>query len=359
MYCRLAKIVVLAVVFYLSNGLAVSYAISSKEEIEIGQKVAVSIEKQYGLVDNKDMQNRVAEIGRKLAAKSDRPELPYVFKVLNVGEVNALSLPGGFVYVNKGLIEYMPSDDELAGVLAHEIGHIAKRHSIRQMEKSMGMGILLAIALGEKGGFLTQLAYSAIMAGYSRSDEREADHLGFLYSLKAGFNPYGLQLGMQKLAELEDKPRYGLFSDHPEPEARVALLESYAKEGKITPVVKVSGPEAAVIADGDWQLPPITVAVDGYKPLYRAYLLAGNLYKVSQQQGFDGGKFITFNEEDKIKIYYDDVLIYTLTMQDALAVNTNLSDLAESFVRSVKKWADDKSKGLQQEQGSKDQTQCL
>lgn len=344
MYRRIVKILLLVVIVYLANGLTVSEAVSTKDEIEIGRQVGQSLEKQYGVVEDKDIEARITRIGSRLAAVSDRPELPYTFKVLNVTEINALSLPGGFIYVNKGLLDYMATDDEVAGVLAHELGHIVKRHAIHQMEKSTGIGLLLGVALGAKGGFLTQLAYNAIMAGYSRDDEREADHLGFLYALKAGFNPYGLELGMQKLAMLPDQPHYGLFSDHPEPEVRVALLQGYAKEAKVSPCVKMNG-EEAVVADGSWQLPPITVTVDGYKPLYRAYLLAGNLYVARCQKAFDGGKFIAVNEEDRIKIYYDDTFIYTLTVQDALAVNMPLSDLAESFIQSIKSWADHKQDG--------------
>ena len=344
MESKVLKTLVISLIFYLFTGISVSEAslISTKEEIDIGKQAATSLEKQYGLVDNKELQERIARIGSQLVAVSDRKDLPYTFKVLKVAEINALSLPGGPIYLNKGLIDYMPSDDEIAGVLAHELGHIVRRHSIRQMEKSMGLGVLFGVILGDRGGFLQQLAYGAIMAGYSREDEREADRLGFLYAWKAGFNPYGLQIGMKKLATLTERPNYGLFSDHPEPEARIALLKRYAQEAHIQPSV-LESKQGALVTEGVWQMPLITETVDGYQPLYRAQFLAGNLWLASQKSSFNGGNFITFIEEDRILIYYDDLLVYTLTAQDALASNMSIADLAENYVQSIKTWADAKT----------------
>lgn len=107
--------------------------ISQKQEVEMGQQVARKLENQYGLVQDDEIQDRVDRIGKKLLQHGTRPDLAYSFKVLNTPDVNALACPGGFIYVYKGLLDYMTSDDELAAVLGHEIGHIEKRHTVHQM----------------------------------------------------------------------------------------------------------------------------------------------------------------------------------------------------------------------------------
>src|SRR5574344_1474302 len=128
--------------------------IGKKEEVNMGKEVAVQLENQYGVVQNPELQDRVNRIGQSLVAHCDRKDLEYSFKVLNTDDVNALSVPGGYIYVFKGLVDFMPSDDELAGVLGHEIGHVVKRHTVHQMEKQMALsvlGIIAAAASGDPG----------------------------------------------------------------------------------------------------------------------------------------------------------------------------------------------------------------
>ncbi len=312
--------------------------ISTKEEISIGQSVARDLEKRFGLVEDSDLQNRVAAIGNKLLAGSDRKELPYTFKVLNHKEVNALALPGGPVYLFKGLVDYMPSDEELAGVIAHEISHIVKRHSVKQIEKSIGMSIVFGLVFGTRGAFLQNLAQQAIMAGYSRSDEREADKLGFEYLLKAGYNPYSILMTMQKLAELRNAPNYGLFSSHPEPEARLKLLDGYLLKNEIQPKVIKDGKHIKV-AESTWQFPEILAEAGGYKPLYRAYFLAGKLYQIAQQGDINLNKFILFEEETKITIFYDDIAVFTVYSEDAAVNGEKVADIAAACRDSLRQWA--------------------
>ena len=123
----------------------------------MGRETAMALEAQYGVVQDYELQERVNRIGQSLVAVSDRQDLEYTFKVLNCDEVNALACPGGFVYVFKGLIDYMPSDSELAGVLGHEVSHIVEKHTVHQIEKQLLTTLLLAVATkGDMG--LTGLA---------------------------------------------------------------------------------------------------------------------------------------------------------------------------------------------------------
>ncbi len=312
--------------------------ISTKEEIEIGRRVAMDLETKYGLVTDPELQARVARIGAKIAAASDRQDIQYSFKVLNNKEVNALALPGGFVYLFKGLVDYMPSDEELAGIIGHEVGHISKRHTVRQLEKSLGMSILFGVLFGDRGVILQNLAYNAIMAGYSRGDEREADQLGFQHTVRAGYNPYSMLMGLQKLNDLSSKGNYGLFSTHPEPEARVSLVQGYINDAKVHPTVTAKGATAQA-TDGGLTLPPLTATYRGNKPLYRAYLMAGALYLASRTPDFNADRFILDSDGTYVTIYYDDREIVGLAPQDASAAGMSLDDFSRQYVDAIKAWA--------------------
>lgn len=312
--------------------------ISTKEEISIGRSVAKDLEKQYGLVSDQELQDRVARIGAKIAAVSDRKDLTYSFKVLNSKDVNALALPGGFIYVFKGLVDYMPSDEELAGVLSHEVGHVVKRHTVKQMEKSLVAQVLFGVLFGDRGVLLQNLAYNAIMAGYSRSDERDADQVGFYQAVKAGYNPYSMLMTLQKLDDLDKKGSYGIFSTHPEPEARVGLVKGYIEGTGVKPSVNITE-KTAEVAEGAWKLPPFTVNAEGYKPQYRAYFTAGALYQVASLANFSSDHFIVLSDEGKATIYYDDVRIAVLTQQDADAAGISLGELTDQYIFKMRDWA--------------------
>jgi len=340
MWRRVASLLICVAVLAGFLGLSTAEAalIGTKEEIDIGRKVANDLEKKYGLVEDAELQARVAKIGANLAAVSDRKDLPYTFKVLKSKEVNALALPGGFIYVFQGLVDYMPSDEELAGVLGHELGHVAKRHTVRQMEKSLTMGILFGLIFGDRGVFLQNLAYNALMAGYSREDEREADRLGFIHSYKAGYNPYSMLLAMQKLADMENKPSYGLFSSHPEPDTRAGLLKKQISQAGVYPSAVIEG-ETARVVQGEWTLPTFRVNYDNYRPFYRAYFAAGALYRTSQTPDFSADHFVLSEDGNVVRIYYEDRLITTISEQDANAAQIDLANLAGLYLDSLRQWS--------------------
>ena len=301
---------------------------NAQAEIELGEKISKEVEKQYKLSPDKSQQERVQRLGRALAAASDRPELPYTFKVLEGNEINAFAIPGGPVYIFRGLTDYM-SDDELAGVIGHEIGHIVKRHSIKQMEKSMGMGLLMLLLLREQGMALQSVVQQAVMAGYSREDEREADYQGFWLTTKADFNPYSMQLGLQKLAKVHDAPDYGLFSSHPEPEARIALLKKYIDKAGIQPRVISDGKNVRV-TDGAWMF-----AADEST----AFAVAGALYRIARKGELLPDWFILDNDGSTVCIYYDNLLVLTVTEQQASVAGLVPQELANKYVAIFREWA--------------------
>jgi hypothetical protein len=292
-------------------------------------------------VDDDDMQERVARIGNRIVANSDRKGLPYTFKVLNSKEINAVACPGGFIYIFKGLVDYMTTDDELAGIIGHEVGHVVKRHSIKQMEKQMGQTILFGALFGTKGLFLQNIAIEAIMAGYSREDEKEADYMGFIHTMRAGYNPYSMLMGLQKLSELKHE-KGNWFSSHPDPEARVALIQGYINDAKVRPQV-VQKDKAAQIMDAGLTLPPLYATFNSYKPLYRAEFAAGKLYDLSKAGDSNGDLFILNDDGTYLTVLYDDKEVVVLTPQDAAANNTTLADLGSTYVNGLKAWANSKS----------------
>jgi predicted Zn-dependent protease len=181
---------------------------SSDKEVKIGESIAKEIEKKNKFVDDPLVTRRVEDIGKRIVAVCDRKDIDYHFFVLDDDEeVNAVSLPGGFVYVNKGLIDKIANDDELAGVLAHEVAHIVARHSVKKLQALMGyqfFRILLAQApaSGELG-MSADVAFLQLLLGYSREDELLADQLAARYTKLAGFNPYGMITFLEKLREVD------------------------------------------------------------------------------------------------------------------------------------------------------------
>lgn len=313
--------------------------ISTKQEISIGEGIVKQIEQQYKLVDDPILQERINKIGMDIVGVCDRQGLPYSFKVLDVDEVNAMAAPGGFVYVYKGLIDLMPTDDELAGIIAHEVGHVVKRHSMGQLEKSLGMALLMGVAFGSDGFELQAVALNAISAGYSRSDEREADKLGYELSVKAGYNQYGMLMGLTKLYELNPSQKNDLFSDHPESIERMKLAKKYLVNNHITPtVVEVEPGKIAKVVDGEWSLPEIKVAIGKTGPLYRAYLTAGRLYNVKKVSDYSSSKYILDSDGTNITIYYDNQIITTITPEDAAADGVSVEELTNKYMDSLKRW---------------------
>ncbi|MBR5790249.1 MAG: M48 family metalloprotease, partial [Phascolarctobacterium sp.] len=316
--------------------------ISIEQEIEMGRETAKSLEAKYGLYQDDAMQERVNRIGQRLAAVSGRTDIEYSFKVLNHNEVNALACPGGFIYVFKGLIDFMPSDTELAGVLGHEVGHVAKKHTVNAIEKRLWTTLALIVATGGRSGMsLIGAAQEALFAGYSRTDERGADKEGFYNTVNAGFNPYSMLITANKLEDLSQQgggSSYGLFSSHPEPVERVKRIQKYLKDYDLAPVVVLNENGAATIQEDDWTF-NISQDIGGTKAEYRAYMLAGSLWVARQRGEINPDYFVVYDNGNKADIYYDDIQLLTVYAQDAAGVSPSAGAYAAACTKMFKEWA--------------------
>jgi len=167
---------------------------SEADEIAMGREVDQGVRKTYGLYDDPQLTAYVASVGRKLVPYCHRPHLKYHFAILDTAVENAFAAPGGYIYITRGLLSMMNNEAELAVVLAHELGHVNARHSMRSMSRSIlfGIGLVIAGELSEDVRKFTPLAAIAgqlLFLKYSRSDEYQADSLGVDYARKAMYNP--------------------------------------------------------------------------------------------------------------------------------------------------------------------------
>lgn len=180
--------------------------IGTQDEIAIGRQVSDQIEHRFKLSDEPVLLERVNRIGARIAAVSDRKDLEYHFKVIKDKNINALSTPGGYVFVNTGLLD-KANDDELSAVIAHEVGHVAARHAVKAMQADMAYSVIAGLIFSRVGSREVQqganVAMNLIMLGYSREDEFEADRLGVKYSYYAGFDPNGMITFLEKLQQEE------------------------------------------------------------------------------------------------------------------------------------------------------------
>ncbi|MBI5118217.1 M48 family metalloprotease [Candidatus Poribacteria bacterium] len=206
--------------------------VSPEEEIRLGKNVAAEVEKKERVLQNPALTAYVDEIGRRIVAQTERPGIPYTFKVIdNDKDVNAFSLPGGPVYVNTALLKYADNEAELAAVIGHEVAHVVARHATEQMTKAFGLELLAEIALGNNPNAAAQMgadiAGSLGMLKFSRNDELEADRLGLRYMFEAGYSPNAMTTFLEKLGNLEKEhpSRVAtLFSSHPVSQQRVDAL---------------------------------------------------------------------------------------------------------------------------------------
>lgn len=221
---------------------------SEATEIQKGKELHEKILASMPIYEDEKLQQYINDIGQKLAAKSDRPSLEYHFTIIDKPDINAFALPGGYIYINRGLLAYLNSEAQVAAVLAHEISHVTARHAVRQDGAKKGAGslsILATIATGSSSvGEATDLWSGAAVSGYGRDLELEADRFGAQYLYNSGYDPKAM---IEVIGVLKDQERFsryrareegkksksyhGVFSSHPRNDQR--LQEVVNKAGSL------------------------------------------------------------------------------------------------------------------------------
>jgi beta-barrel assembly-enhancing protease len=219
--------------------------VSTQQEVEMGAGYAQQINAQLPIVSDPEINRYINVLGDSIARLSDDRNLEWHFYVVDSKEVNAFAVPGGFIYINRGLIERADKMDQVAGVLGHEIGHVTNRHSIKQMQKMQGaqVGVTLGCVLlractSDAAQAGISLVGNAVFAKFSRSDEQEADRSGVTYITRANIDPRGIPEMFQKLLEERKARPAGVeawFSTHPLEEDRIA--ETQGIIAKIDPAI--------------------------------------------------------------------------------------------------------------------------
>jgi hypothetical protein len=212
---------------------------SIQDDVKLGRQAAQEAEQQFPLLRDQEVQNYVEDVGRRLVSaipsQFQHPEFQYFFKVVNARDINAFALPGGPMYVNRGMIEAARTEGEMAGVMAHEISHVALRHGTAQASKGQKYGLLAGIAgiagtiLGGPGvGQLAQAPFAVYLLKFSREYETEADILGAQIMAQAGYDPRDLA-NMFRTLQQQGAGGGGFLSDHPSPSDRYARIEREAQ----------------------------------------------------------------------------------------------------------------------------------
>ena len=237
---------------------------SEDQEIQLGRANDPKIRQQFGVYDDPKLQAYVQQVGERVAANSHRPGLVYRFAVLDSPDVNAFALPGGYIYITRGILAYLNSEAELAAVLGHEVGHVTARHSVRQYSTASAGQILGAVLLkSQAAADLFNVLGGALLSGYGRDHELEADRLGAEYLARNGYDPEAMMevVGVLKNQEEFEKERakaegrqpriyHGVFATHPKADQRLQEVVAQAKQFKTTTTTKIGREEYLKHIDG-------------------------------------------------------------------------------------------------------------
>ena len=219
---------------------------STQQEVEMGAEYAAQVEQQLPIIRDAQVNSYISQLGNSIAKRSDDRNLTWTFKVVDQSDVNAFAVPGGHIYVYRGLIEKTANMSELAGVVGHEIAHVTRRHSVKQMAKGgqanvVAAGVCIAVpsvCSSGLGSAAIQVGGGALFAKFSRDDEAEADEYGVKYVTRAGIDPRGMPSMFRTLLSLRKTnpgPLDAFFASHPVEESRVQDTE--AEIAKIDPII--------------------------------------------------------------------------------------------------------------------------
>ncbi|MGE0268033.1 MAG: Maf family nucleotide pyrophosphatase [Candidatus Omnitrophota bacterium] len=205
------------------------YIFSTDKEIKVGEGIAQQFNKKFKMLEGIDENARVEAILEKIVAVCDRQDIVYFIKIIDEEDINATALPGGYIYIFKGVLEHAKNDDQLAGVIAHEIGHITAKHGLKRLQASYG-ALLLQLASIESRSNIgpgVNLALTSLFYEYSQNDELEADKLAVKYMEKAGYDPKEMMDFLETLRKEDDKKplrRFSYFRTHPHIPERIANI---------------------------------------------------------------------------------------------------------------------------------------
>ncbi|MFP4473589.1 MAG: M48 family metallopeptidase [Candidatus Omnitrophota bacterium] len=215
--------------FNLATGQQETYLHSTEKEERIGASVARQLESRFPISDDMAVNERLNRILDRIVAVCDRKELVYTIKVIDEDEVNAVSLPGGYIYMFQGLVDRLETDDQLAAVIAHEVGHVTARHAMKRLQASYGMSLLQVLTIAAEEPALAQgvgAAYQTAFLAYSRQDEFQSDKLSVKYLERAGYDPMAVVEVLKVLQEESRRrapSRLSYFRTHPHAEERMAV----------------------------------------------------------------------------------------------------------------------------------------
>jgi len=254
---------------------------SHEQDIQLGKGAVGEVEKELPLVTDPQVTRYVSDLGRRLTGFAPgNTDYPWTFKVVNSQDINAFALPGGFIYVNRGVLEAADDEAQVAGVMAHEIGHVVMRHGTHQaslaVAPKLGLGILGAF-LGDSGSLAAQamqmvaeVGVATLFLRYSRGAETEADEVGTYTLYRAGYNPYAMAQFFEIIQKKYPQRTLELFSDHPNPENRIKKVDEL--------IPQLGGPQKGVSDSPGFQatkkrvlaLPPPPKAKPGGQPAPKA-----------------------------------------------------------------------------------------
>jgi predicted Zn-dependent protease len=212
-------------------------AMTTQQEVQAGADYARQINAQLPILRDQYTNQYINQLGRQIAAQADQRGIPYTFYVVNSDVVNAFAIPGGHIYINRGIIERADNVAQVAGVLAHEVAHVAERHGIQQAQRAQNantmLGVLYGVLLRRNPGGVEQAAVqvggTAVFAGYSREAERDADRAAVAYLMRSGYSPNGLPQFFAKMqAEQQRNPSKveQWFATHPGTNERIQVTQT-------------------------------------------------------------------------------------------------------------------------------------
>ena len=260
---------------------------SEEKEIALGQENDAQVRQEMGSYDDRALQEYVSSVGMKLAQVSERPNLPWHFTVADVPAVNAFALPGGYIYITRGIMAFLDDESQLAGVLGHEIGHVTARHAASQYSKSTlsQVGLLATAIFAPGGGAIAQAGGSGLgllLLKNSRDDEAQADGLGVRYASRAGWDPAGVPRMLTTLERIDEasdsKGIPNWLQTHPQPEDRVQRVQAAVRDAeagapkfttdhegylrRITGIVWGDSPEQGIVRGSSFLHKGLRFAVD-------------------------------------------------------------------------------------------------